>query len=180
MIRINSLCKCGCSLLILSIFFFGCSENKKDLIDNTSYLPEQSLENFTFIATESGKKQWRLSAYKAESYLEKEKTFVYKLKMKFFEDNKQTSVLTADEGVLDHKTDNIKLKGNVKLSSLKQRVDIFTDEILWDATKKLILSDSFVREEREDIIVTGKGLEADPNLERIVIKENVKAIKKKW
>jgi LPS export ABC transporter protein LptC len=70
------------------------------------------------------------------------------------------------------------VRGDVVVTSEEEGTTLKTESLRWDANRKKIVTDDLVRQERTNTIITGQGLEADPDLEKVVIKKNVKVIRK--
>jgi len=140
--------------------------------------PEQAIENFTLTHTNEGEKEWELEADRAEIYKREGKTIVQKLKVKFYDQGKITSILTAREGELLSQSGNMEVRGNVVITSHEEGTTLETESLKWDAKREKIVTDDWVRQTRNDTIITGQGLESDPALEKVIIKKNVQVIHK--
>ncbi len=165
-------------LLLISVVMLNvvsCSKKTERNIYDQDSESGQTINNFTVVQTEKGKEQWKLEAQKAEVFEEKELCVVYKPKIEIYEKSKVVSFLTADKGIAYSNTGDIELEGNVEMVSFVDNVKVRTSKIKWIGSKRLIVSDEFIEEEKEDIIITGWGLEANADLSRILIKKDVKA-----
>ncbi len=91
----------------------------------------------------------------------------------FFEDEEHVSRLTAKQGVLNQATDDLEARGDVRVAS--DDGALLTTEILfWDHQKAKIHTDEYVVITRGEDVLSGFGLEADPGLDRVDIKREVK------
>ena len=134
----------------------------------------QVIENFNMFESNSGIKKWNMTAETAQ-FVENEKyVLLINYTVKFFNEKKQgvvRSVLTALKGRLDTKTNDFYTIGETTVTN-------FGNEILWCrdlryvSKKERIFTDSKIRIERKDSLLTGTGLEATPDFESIIIKQN--------
>lgn len=82
----------------------------------------------------------------------------------FFLDERQdtTSTLIAKEGVYRRRTNLVTVRDSVVWeSATQQRLE--TEELNWDEQRALIYTNKFVVLTQPDYIITGYGLESDPN-----------------
>lgn len=165
-------------LFILSLSGCGKKGSENSKITGKKSTAEQAIENFTLTRTSQGEKEWELEADRAEIYKKEEKTIVQVLKIKFYDQGKITSILTAREGVLDSQSGDMEVRGDVVVTSEEEGTTLKTESLRWDANRKKIVTDDLVRQERANTITTGQGLESDPDLEKVIIKKNVKVIRK--
>ena len=165
-------------LIMLSLSSCGKGKQESPTLAGKKPSPEQAIENFTLTHTSQGEKEWELEADRAEIYEREGKTIVQKLKIKFYDQGKITSILTAREGELHSPSGDMKVSGDVVVTSEEEGTTLKTESLRWDAKREKIVTDQWVRQERADTIITGQGLESDPDLEKVVIKKNIKVIHK--
>jgi LPS export ABC transporter protein LptC len=165
-------------LVILNLSSCGKEKPERPGVSDKKSFPDQAIENFTLTYTNQGEKEWELEADRAEIYKREGKTIVQKLKIKFYDQGKITSILTAREGELCSPAGDMEVRGDVVVTSEEEGITLKTESLKWDAQRKKIVTDDFVRQEKGDTIITGQGLESDPELEKVVIKKNVKVIHK--
>jgi len=163
--------------IILGLSSCGKEKLEKPKVSGRKSFPEQAIENFTLTHTSQGEKKWELEADRAEIYKREGKTIVQKLKIKFYDQGKITSVLIAREGELHSQSGDMEVRGDVVVTS-EEGTTLKTESLKWDANRNKIVTDDLVRQEKGDTIITGQGLESDPELEKVVIKKNVKVIHK--
>lgn len=166
-------------LLINSLFFVLCCSSckQKDSAQENSLdsSPQQMISNFVLTHQKNGKKQWVLKSPQAE--VKEEFIEVIQPEILFYDETgKIISFITAQQGTIDHQNQDLALKGAVKVVSEERKTTLTTDNLYWSAQKQKIYTDDYVQQIKEDLIISGKGLEADPSLEKIIIKENVKVI----
>ncbi len=166
------ICLAAISLLIV----VGC-KGKSNTVGNDLPLgnAEQFLEKFSMVETQAGKKQWELEAARALLQESEKQTKLEKIKLKFYKEEVLASVLIAEKGDINTETGDMIATGNVVFTSESEKVKVETDQLNWDNKRKKIVTDSFVKETRPGGIVTGYGLEAEPDLSRSIIKREVKA-----
>jgi len=165
-------------VVIFSLSRCGKEKPESPRVAGKKSTAEQAIENFTLTHTSKGEKEWELEADRAEIYKTEGKTIVQVLKIKFYDQGKITSILTAREGVLHSQSGDMEVRGDVVVTSEEEGTTLKTESLRWDANRKKIVTDDLVRQERRNTIITGQGLESDPQLEKVVIKDNVKVVYK--
>jgi LPS export ABC transporter protein LptC len=164
---------------LYAVFFWvtGCQEKSSSLdsppVDQTA--PTQKLKKFSIVQTDNGQKRWEMEADEAEIYDQKKQSVAFGIRVKFFENNVETSDLSAKRGTMNSDSGDMEVEGNVVVNSLVEKTKIETTKLKYVDKEHKIFSDEFVRETRPDVIITGYGLEADPSLKQVVIKKDVKA-----
>lgn len=164
-------------IYILSFWLAACSEENLPL-NNPSVkqaTPTQELKNFNIVQTDNGQKQWELEAKEAKIYEQKHQAIATDIKVKFFEKDVISSILTADRGNMDSASGDMEVEGNVVVKSLVEQTTIETTKLWYIAKERKIFSDQFIKQTRPDAIITGYGLEADVSLKQVVIKKDIKA-----
>ncbi len=161
--------------VVMFVFTTACVKGKKGKIEGVKTVFEQTINKFTVVQTKMGKEEWKLEAQSAKIDEKEESCIVYKPWVEIYDKGEVVSVLSADKGMTYSDTGNMEMEGNVEIHSLVNDIKIRTQKIRWDSNKKLIISDDFIEEERENVFITGWGLESTPDLNKIVIKRDVKA-----
>jgi LPS export ABC transporter protein LptC len=161
-------------LLLLS----GCGQKAQPPSGNTvpqGVIPDQIIEGFSLIETENGKKQWVLTSPKASNFEKQKAVQIEGVKIDFFRENEELySTLTADRGMVNTTSNDMVAEGHVLVVS-KDGAKLETNLLRWDNARQKIMSDDSVRITRGRTVMTGIGLESDPSLEHVVIKEKFKA-----
>ena len=100
-------------------------------------------------------------------------TMGYQLNVDFFDSvGHVTSNLVGDSGVIREKVNQMEVYGEVVvLTDDSTRLD--TDYLRWNPDKGKIESEAYVVFTRGDDVMTGWGMEADPDLGRLRIKSQV-------
>jgi len=163
--------------LTLCLFFVGCGQKAPPPSGDVpqGLVPDQIIEGFSLMETENGKKQWVLTSPKASNY-EKQKTVqIEGVKIDFYRVNEELySTLTADRGTVNTTSNDMVAQGHVLVVS-RDGAKLETNLLRWDNARQKIMSDDSVRITRGKTVMTGIGLESDPSLEHVVIKEKFKA-----
>lgn len=164
-------------IFVLCFYLAGCSgeDLQLDKSQSKNTQPEQELRKFNIVQTNNGKKQWVLEAQEAQIYEKTDRAVAKDIRVKFFEDESVSSILTAERGILDTNSGDMEVEGNVVVTSLVEKTKIETEKLRYISKEEKIVSDEFVKQTREDAIITGYGLETDPGLRKVVIKKDVKA-----
>ncbi|MEJ2355444.1 MAG: LPS export ABC transporter periplasmic protein LptC, partial [candidate division WOR-3 bacterium] len=149
----------------IMIFVLISCEDKK--ITETE-LSEESLSSFVLRNYEESQLKWKLTAEEAKI---SDTTVIYNLKLVFFYENLQpSSTLKADSGYFVQKTNDLKAMGHIFVES-SDSVNLWTEELNYSEEKQKIFTDKEVKYTKENETYMGRGLESDPELEHIVIKE---------
>jgi LPS export ABC transporter protein LptC len=152
---------------------FGCSPEKRETALQPEELPDQILENSIVIFTVNGIKSTVVKAKYIEKYFDQDLTKAKGLYVDFFDqDGNHTSVLVADSGDIQEKRQILEVKGKVVVTTDKG-VKLQTRSLRWDPNLAKIITDDFVKITRGEDVVTGYGLESDPELKHIKIKKDV-------
>jgi LPS export ABC transporter protein LptC len=138
-------------------------------------IPDQEARDFTLTETSEGTKNWTLLATYAAMYNDKNLVDAKTIRIDFFDAKGQrSSTLTADQGLVDQRTNNLEAVGRVRIVT-ETGVRMETDSLRWlNATQKIV-SESFVKVTRQGDIVTGYGFESDANLDHFHLKREVRA-----
>ncbi len=166
------------SYFLLLTVLLGCGQKAQPPSGATvppGIVPDQIIEGFTLVETENGKKQWALTAQRASNY-EKQKTVnIEVVKIDFFRENEELySTLTSDRGTISTTSNDMEAQGHVLVVS-KDGAKLETERLRWDNARQKIMSEDSVRITRGKTVMTGVGLESDPSLAHVVIKEKFKA-----
>jgi len=165
-------------LIILVFLIAGCQDNKSGIILNTAYLPDQVVKNFSLDKYSLTEQQWNFHASMADVYEKRGKIDAVNIIMKFYDKNSVSSVISADKAAMDTNTGDVKAEGRVIMVSMLKGATLYADSILYSSKTGKILSDSFIRQEKNDVVITGRGLAAAADLSEVTILKDVKVIKK--
>lgn len=84
------------------------------------------------------------------------------------------AVLRASSARYDSLRKVMEASGTVRVEA--EGLVLETSQLVWDAGKSRITSDAFVKVTRGENVLTGKGLDADTEMENVVIKEDVRIL----
>jgi len=139
-------------------------------------VPQQIVRGMRLRQSEGGRVRWELTADSAMSYGEKERTQLWVVRIEFHDAETESlrSTLTAREGEIDPRTEALLARGNVIVTTREGR-RLETEELRWDPQRSKVLSDLPVRLTKGSSVITGTGIEADPDLGRYEIRTPVEA-----
>ncbi len=119
--------------------------------------PALSAERAHIIKYEAdGKKVWELEARSiATGDVE---SIAEAVSLRFFDgESRETLLVRAPQARLHNRTGNVELLGPVYATG--SEFSFTTENLFWDSQKKMLSTKSVVRLERDDFILTGRGLE---------------------
>jgi LPS export ABC transporter protein LptC len=135
--------------------------------DPAARVPDQIIEQGTHILTREGVKKAVMTARRIYFYNVEGKVDSDSVRVTFFDVNGvEESWLTADHGEIDQRTNDMTARGKVLVVS-KDGSRIQGDELRYDATRDLIVSEKPVTIFERNNKIQGKGVEADPGLTNI-------------
>jgi LPS export ABC transporter protein LptC len=137
--------------------------------------PDEVFTDFVTLESDSGLVQWRLTAPKARRYSQEKIIMLDNPVIDFFDkQGTKRTTLISDAGEYSEETRDMLAYGNVVVESAEGDV-LETDSLFWNSEQDKILSNSFVKLTRGRDVLTGYGMECDPNLNSVDIKRDVKA-----
>lgn len=163
------LCGLGCWLV-------GCStDTPENLTVTQERTPDEVFTDFVTLESDSGRVQWKLTAPRANRYTKEKLVMLENPVIEFFDkEGQHQTTLVSDAGEYSEATRDMLAFGNVLVESVEGDV-LETDSLYWSNELDKILSDSFVKLTRGRDVITGYGLECDPNLNSVDIKRDVQA-----
>lgn len=151
-------------------------EEKISFVENNLKGPQLVINKFSITATNSGKIEWIFYARKAVVFEDKNLVEADEIKIDFFLDKKGKEIsshLTAKKGNVNTKSNDMEAEGNVVLTAESGNT-LFTEKVKWISAAQKFSTEDAVKVEKKDSVITGIGMEADPNLENVRILQNVK------
>ncbi|WP_425058583.1 hypothetical protein SCACP_32400 [Sporomusa carbonis] len=151
---------------------------------NMSPSPEptaaQSPANITFagssvIEEQDGKRLWELSADTIEADPNSKVVYLTNLKGVFYQKKGGKIDLIARQGVLDTKTGNISLQGDVKATA-SDGAEFTAPEARWAGETKTFTGAGGITMTRGDTVITGDKIETDANMEKVKVQGKAKVI----
>lgn len=163
-------------IVLLSVLqFAGCSDSGNDKTSVKSILPDSKkiIKNFTLIETEGDQKKWIMDACwaKLTETDSGEVLEVEDFKVRFYENNKVQSLLKAESGIYNKKTQSIETFGNVEIETEGKKIK--TKNVIWDPSAKLFITQEEVLITSEGGILKGRGMEASMDLEEIRLNKEI-------
>ena len=154
-------------VILLILIATGCGEEKSSEV-TIPLKGDQEVYRVEITQSRLDKKVWKLQAM---SVFENGDTIkFYRFKVIFYGPaNVPSSVLEADSGLLNKKTENMEAFGDVKIFFKKDSTRVFTSHIVYDSRKRLIKGDKNVKILTPDGEVLGTGFVTDPEMRHIKI-----------
>lgn len=158
-------------------FLMSSCSNGSDSVPATEI--ESLISEIKIAESDSNQYQWDLNSQKAKLN-EKQGTMSFlKPDLKFYKNDEIVSEITADKGVLNLNTRDTELTDNVIVNSKNEDSLLKTEKLLFSAAKKKIWTENKVTVYRQNTIVTGVGLTANPDLSEIEIRNQETQLKTK-
>jgi LPS export ABC transporter protein LptC len=138
-------------------------------------LPTQEVTDFEMKESDTGRPQWILVSKYAATYSGRGLIVARDVVIDFYDSaGKKYSRLTAREGTVQQPQNDMEARGKVVVTTT-DGVRIETESLRFLNGQRKIVSDAFVRLERNGDVVTGIGFESDPSLEHFAIRREVRA-----
>ncbi len=171
----KSLVSGGAAAILLGTLAVGCQEETSSPAVTrssgrvaTEGMTGISLHNYRISDT-----RWILQADTASVFRDRKRVEAEWVVIDFFEEDEHVSTMTADRGILLQHTDDLEVRGHVRVVTDDGAV-LKTTVLYWDHGRSRIHTDQFVEITRGENVLTGVGLEADPGLDRVDLKEEVR------
>jgi LPS export ABC transporter protein LptC len=167
-------------ILYLSIAFFssiilaGCINDPAEVnsFSKDDKLPLLTEKDVDINISDSAKRKIHLTAPQMEEFggISPYEEMLKGVRLEFFdEDEKMNGYLTANYAI-NHKREQVmEARNNVVVVNTKGE-KLNTEHLTWDARKRRIHTDDFVKITTKDQVITGKGLDADERFENYEIK----------
>ena len=139
-------------------------------------LPDQEVSDFMVTETDAGKPEWTLHARSAAMFNARNVLVARGVRVDFFDEKgNRSSTLTAREGEMHQVRRDMVARGNVVLQTT-EGTRMSTESLRFLNETQKIVSDDFVRVERQGDVLTGYGFESDPGLKHFEFKRQVQAV----
>lgn len=136
-------------------------------------LPSQVIEGFVLNESSTGKRLYTLDAAKALVFDQEQRVEVTTPRVTFYDEAGSIhSVLVADRGTIDSRTEDLVARGNVSVRTADSTV-LLTDSLYWSNTQRMVRTDADVEVQTPKGKVLGKGLVSDAGLNNIEILSEV-------
>jgi len=156
----------GFGFVGLALIAAACSSEPAEQRGGTGEpTPQQVVQGMRLRQSEGGRLRWELNADSAMSYGEREPTHLWVVRVDFFGAKPESieSTLTAREGEIDPRTEELSARGNVVVTTREGR-RLETEELRWDPKRSKVVSDLSIRLTQGRSVITGTGIVADPDL----------------
>ena len=173
----------ACALLLVIGGFYYFFREEPVLPENTPAIEPttaQPAANLTFagssiIEEKNGKKVWEMNAESIEADAGGNLVYLKKLKGTFYQEKGGTVDIIAQDGILDTKTHDITLQGDMKATS--------SDGVVFTAPQgryveqtKTFSGTGGITLTRGDTIITGDQIDADTTMEKVKVQGNAKVV----
>ena len=155
-------------LCFTTIIFTFCSREERTVLDKTASqkLPDQEIWEFQAKSTNNGNLEALIRAGHMQRF-SKESLMLFddSIHVDFYDDQgEHASLLTAERGEYDTKTENVKAMGNVVVVS-DSGITLYTDELFYYRDSDKIVSNTRVKVETEEgHVLHGVGFESDAQM----------------
>jgi LPS export ABC transporter protein LptC len=158
-----------------SLLAVGCRSDNGNpaATDEEARPPSEGMRGISLQNFREGDTRWVLHADSASVFRERKRVEAEWVVIDFWDGEEHVSRLTADRGILQQSTDDLEARGNVRVTSDDGTV-LKTEVLFWDHAASRIHTDEFVEITRDDDVLTGVGLVADPGLDRVEIQREVR------
>jgi len=163
------------SLLFLGFLFFVSCAKEVEQKAGEGFAAEQVIEKFSVIDAKNGKTNWTLEADSAQVLDKENKILLHKPIVHFYSESNATSKLVANEGEVNSVTYDMTCWGKCLLENSKGE-SLKTESLSYNSAEKKIFTESKIVLVRQGQKIVGRGFEATPDLESIIIKNQELAI----
>jgi LPS export ABC transporter protein LptC len=130
----------------------------------------------TLVEEKDGKRQWELTADKIEVDPNTQNADLTGIKGTFYRENGGKIDMTAAHALVDSKTHDVVLDGDIKAVS-SDGAAFAAPKARWVNGRQYIYGSGGVRLTRQDTVITGDELESDANLEKVKVSGNAHIIR---
>lgn len=154
----------------------------KDEVEPTSTLAEQRMGGVHLVESQQGLRDWELFAKSAEGSQTAGTWKLHQVRVLFYNKEKVEFTVTGDQGVIDAKSKDLSITGNVTTKS-ENGYSFQTPSVYYSSVKRIIQSPEEVTmkgpkdKTGEGLILKGRRMEVSVDDSKMVIKESVTARK---
>ena len=160
------------SLIIASVMFFSCREEKKVDISrslDSSTMPSMSTRNISTLISDSGITQYKIISPLWNIYDEADTpywSFPEGLYLQKYDHDYNVIATVAADSAKFFKNERLwRLEGNVEMTKVPKEL-FLSPRVFWDQRKQQLYSDTFIHIENETHVIEGTGFVSDENLSR--------------
>lgn len=154
-------------------FFLACTKKVENKSDENIMNYLQKVDTGSIFEYENNEKIWEIDA---DKIIDINNIYVVKnFKIKFYDNGEVSATLSADSGIMEKSTKNMKAFGNVFFLS-KDSSFLKTQRLYWqDAYRKIFTDDSvYIYDAKNKRELWGIGFESDDKFKNIRILKNVR------
>ncbi len=129
-----------------------------------------------YSSTRDGKTEWVLDAKSATTFKMGEKTIFDTVRLVFFASDASTYKLTAKEGRVDESTGEVRVEGDVRVTSMDGTYSLKTERLDYSSELKSFSTDDAVSIVAGGMDVTGIGLMIDIDKGLLKIDKEIRAV----
>lgn len=118
---------------------------------------------------------WELKADEAKVQESGERAILREINLRYFLVSGQDIVMRGDQAEVDFPNYLIAVMGGIRAES-RMGLSLETETLLWDGKQRSLSTEDRVVIRRPNIEMSGQGLEADLDLEKIRIKADAKTV----
>ncbi len=134
-----------------------------------------SIDRMHVVQNKQGEKNWELWADTAKIYREKKLTKLESIRIRFYPQNGKPMDITADSGVMENDTRNIRVRGNVVVKT-EGGPSLRTESLRFFPKEKRIDTDAKIALAGASFLLTGVGLRGRTDLGRFSLDKKVEAL----
>lgn len=144
---------------------------------------EQKMDGVHLVETQKGSRDWELFAEKARGYQGEGDWFLNKVRVQFYNLEANDFTVIGNEGEIDGKTKNIKIKGNV-ITKSANGYTFYTEEIFYNSQMRKIISPGKIRmigppdEQGDSMKLDGYNMHILVDINEMKIFKDINALKK--
>jgi len=132
-----------------------------------------AIKNFTAEGYKDKALNWTLQSDTSYINYTNSEVVMKKIVMTYYESPGESSLVTCDEALMNRLTNDMSLKGEVRVKSSNGR-QLYSDILYWDSKKEELSTNVPVKIIYKDgEVITGRGLKANGSLSKIVIYQPV-------
>ena len=163
-------------LTVALIALAGCEGDPSGRAGDTAPHPDQEIDHFTLTQTREGDRLWVLKAVHARIYEEADRVETTNVSVDFYgEAGEVRSTLTADYGNLLRRSNDIEAIGHVVVTAAEDGTVLTTERLAWNERIGKISTEEPVEITKGSDVMTGVGMESDPDLTNIRVKRDFRA-----
>ncbi len=133
------------------------------------------MDRVHIVQNKQGSKNWEMWADTAKVYRKKDHTKLENVHLRFYPKNGQIMDVTADNGLMENQSRNMRLRGNVLIKT-QDGISMRTEALQFRPKEKKIDSDEKIFVRGDTFRLTGVGLRGRTDLGRYFLNKNVKAV----